>query len=314
MAAPQASNDTFLPRAVVRRSAAIAERYRAREAALNPDPNAQPAPDAAPGADGSPPAEPQHVTPPPDTDPRENDPNYWKQRFRVTEGILARERVDSRARFDELNQRITELQEKTLGTKQAGTDPTEIDLSQFYTPEEIETYGEEQCRVMAKTSIAAARKMVEPIKEERERSKQQDAADVKSRFKSTLTELRPTWEDDDKQPAWKQWLAEEDANGVVRQQLLDIHVGSGNAKAIAKMFTLWEKETARPVPPITPNGGGASHGSEPPAPTQGDVKALTAPSKEEIKDYYKRSALGKVKDSERVAFDARLRLRHPDRQ
>ena len=315
MAAPQASSDTFLPRAVVRRSAAIAERYRAREAELNPDPNAPPA--AAPGEEGVPPAEHQHVVPPEGIDPRETDPNYWKQRFKVTEGILARERADSRSRFDELSQRITELQEKTLTTNSDTSTAAEIDLTRFYTPEQIEAYGEDQCRVMAKTALDAARltaqEMIAPIKEERERSKQQDAVDAKTKFTDKLTELRATWQEDDKNPSWKQWLSEEDPNGVERQSLLDIHIQRGNAAAIAKMFTLWERETARPVPPITPNGGGASHGSDPPVPTSGDVKALTPPSKEEVKAFYTRSALGKVKDDERVAFEARLRLRHPDR-
>ena len=42
-------------------------------------------------------------------------------------------------------------------------------------------------------------------------------------------------------------------------------------------------------------------------------QGLAAPTGDEVKDFYKRSALGKVKDSERVEFEARLKLRTPRR-
>lgn len=321
MPASQASNETQLPRAVLRRSAAIAARY------APPEPEAQPAPEAAaapaptapaPAAEGGTTALP---TPPVEGDPRANDPNYWQQRFRVTEGLLARERTDNQTRLATLNQRITELQEDLASRTAAATPPAEIDLSKFYTPEQIEAYGEEQCRVMAQTAMDAARTTaqsmidaaVKPLREEREREREDAATAVKRKFTDRLIELKPDYMTIDQDPRWIAWLAEVDENDVQRQALLDIHVRSGNADAVAKMFKAWERQAARPVPPVTPNGTGASHTTDAAPASAAAVEALTPPTAAEKKSFFTRSALGKVKDDERVAFEARLKLAHPSR-
>lgn len=321
MPASQAQNETQLPRAVLRRSAAIAARY------APPEPEAQPAPGVAPvpappapapaSEGGTTAASPS----PPESDPRESDPNYWKQRFKVTEGILARERTDAQTRFGTLNQRITELQEKLASRAPAATPPAEIDLSKFYTPEQIETYGEEQCRVMAQTAMDAARttaqglieEAVKPLREAREREREDAVAQAKRKFTDRLVELKPDYATIDQDPRWQAWLAEYDENEVQRQTLLDIHVGNGNADAVAKMFKAWEKQVARPMPPVTPNGTGAVHTTEAPPASPAAAEALTPPTAAEKKSFFTRSALGKVKDDERVAFEARLRLAHPSR-
>lgn len=324
MPASQASNETRLPRAVLRRSAAITARYAALAESenLNPAPDAAPAvPPAPPAANDAPTADPPHVAPA-DGDPRENDPNYWKQRFKVTEGILARERDDRRNQFNTLNQRITDLQGQVLAPKSAAP-AAEINLADFYTPEQIEAYGEEQCRVMAQTAMKAATAtaktqidaVVQPIKEERERTVADQAAEKQRLFEDELIKLFPTWRTADKEPLWYAWLDEEDENGVKRQAILDIHVGNRNAAAIAKMFKACEKQNARPAPPITPNGGGAVPSTDTPPATPGAVAALTAPTNAEVKAWYTRLAIGKVKvtDEERIAFEARMKLRHPGR-
>lgn len=218
MPASQALNETRLPRAVVNRSAAIAARYATSESELPPPEGAAP---AAP--EGGTPAEPAHVA---ELDPRESDPNYWKQRFKVTEGILARERTERRTQFEALNQRITELQEQALTQKPPPT-AAEIDLTRFFTPEQIETYGEEQCQVMAQTAMGAAHSTAQelidaamrPIREERAREKEDAAAQAKQKFVDRLTELKPDYATIDVDPAWQAWLAEEDENGVQRQAL-----------------------------------------------------------------------------------------------
>lgn len=321
MPASQAQNETQLPRAVLRRSAAIAARY------APPEPEAQSASEVAPvPAPPAPAPAPEGGTTaaspsPPESDPRESDPNYWKHRFKVTEGILARERTDAQTRFGTLNQRITELQEQLASRAPAVTPPAEIDLSKFYTPEQIDTYGEEQCRVMAQTAMDAARttaqglieEAVKPLREAREREREDAVAQAKRKFTDRLVELKPDYATIDQDPRWQAWLAEYDENEVQRQTLLDIHVGNGNADAVAKMFKAWEKQVARPVPPVAPNGTGAVHTTEAPPASPAAVEALTPPTAAEKKSFFTRSALGKVKDDERVAFEARLRLAHPSR-
>ena len=100
-----ASNETQLPRAVLRRSAAINDRLQARNA-RQPDlatPEVPKAPEAAVAADATPPGNPAPAPTPatpsntPPADPRENDPVYWRHRYKTLEGVLRVERADRKA-------------------------------------------------------------------------------------------------------------------------------------------------------------------------------------------------------------------------
>jgi hypothetical protein len=303
----------------VRQSAAIAARYTPASAESATSPPADPAAPATPPAG----AAATSVAPPASApaDPRENDPNYWRQRFNVTSGILAKERGERQSERGELNRRITDLQTQTASPK--AVPDAAIDLSKFYTPEQIEQYGEEQCRVMAKTAMDAAHSTaqalidaaVRPLKEEREREVADAKQAKKDAFYTKLGELHPSYAEDDVDPRWADehtgWLAQEDENGVVRQQLLNIHLANLDATKVAKMFRQWKASiTAAPsVPPVAPSGSGAAPVDGAPPANLG-TGAAGAPSDADVKDFYKRAALGKVKDDERVAFDARMKLRN----
>ena len=323
----QESNTTKLPRAVLRRSAAINARYAPKppESEIPPAADAAPAPE--PAADPAPVVEPPAT--PPAVDPRENDPTYWKQRFTVTSGILAHERNEYTTAVGNLNRRLTEAQEK-LRLSQAQTPAPKVDIAKFFTDEQIEKYGAEQCETMAAAAMAAAHETaqglvdaaVKPLKEDREQRIEQEATRKRREFDDKLSEQVPNWRTLDVDPRWREWLSEDDEHGVQRQSILDIHIGNGNAVQVGRMFKAWEKTVAppaTPVPPapplpkptITPNGSGASAGDAPPV--NSNAAAKGAPSGAEVKDYYKRSALGKVKAEERIEFEARLALRHPPR-
>ena len=82
MQASPAKNETRLPRAVLKRSAAIEERIKARSEPETPDP-ALPTP-----ASSADPANPnRRKTPAPPADPRRTAPACWKQRFDATAGV-----------------------------------------------------------------------------------------------------------------------------------------------------------------------------------------------------------------------------------
>ena len=103
MSASQASTETRIPRQVQARVAASVARYTPAEpdqsSAAPADPAATPAAPAAPSAE-------VHL------DPRHSDPAYWKARFDVTSGMLAKERADHRITRDEKDRQIAELQDK----------------------------------------------------------------------------------------------------------------------------------------------------------------------------------------------------------
>lgn len=313
--ASQALNETRLPRAVLRRSAAIQARLDAQKAeseAPVADPNAPPAP---PSAEAAPPVA---TTPPaPAQDPRENDPAYWKQRFNVTAGVLRVEREERAAEAADFNRRIAELEDQIRNLQAAAPSAPNaaVDATTILTQEQIETLGTEEAQAVVDAALRVARETaqkaieaeVKPLRDARAR----DAADAQrardNAFLEKLYELAPDL--DDKDENWLAWLAQEDeATGLQRQAILTQHVAKRDAVKAAKMHAQWKASIAAPAPPappVSPSGSGAAPaGLDPRQPTM-----LKAPTQAEIKEFYKRASLGKVTDAQRVEFEARLKLR-----
>lgn len=313
-------SDVRLPRAVRER----AERIRAMtEPRDTPpaDPTNPPADPAAPivAASPSPAIEPpaQPPAPPaPAADPRHSDPAYWQQRFNVTQGMLDKERRDRLADQDRFDEQLRELREqmRTLERQQPAS-PSTIDITAYFTPEQIEQYGEEQCRTLAAVAARTAREQVQaaiqaemqPIRESQANAAERDKRARQQAFVTDLAARVPDYAEVDASDGWKLWLAEDDpASGVQRQELLNRHVASGNAARVAAMFDAYKATLAVPAaPPVVP-GNRAGPPAAPPVP---QAAARGYPSKDEIKDFYKRAALGKVKEQERADFEARLQLR-----
>ena len=304
MTASQAMNETRLPRAIEQMNERLREKYETKPA---------PAETATPAAGAAPAAVEQ-----PQTDPRESDVGYWKQRFKVTEGVLRAEREKSQTAIGALRQQISELQEQIRSLQAAKPSDEKIDITAYFTPDQIEQFGEEHCQAMAEAAHRASKKQVQealeaelkPLKERRKAEEEDAASDRQRKFYDALAAEVPDYLDIDQTDGWREWLAQEDpATGMVRQDILNAHAGALNAAKVAQMFKKYLKDSKpkAPEPPIAPHGtatnaGGSSNDS--PAPAQG------APSRAEIKDYYRRAALGKVSDAERASFEARLRLVH----
>src|SRR5665213_9292 len=303
------SPETRVPRQVAERAARALERYKPVET--------DPLIPAAPADPASPPAAAAATTVDSQVDPRHADPAYWKARFDVTSGLLSKERTDRSAERLELNRQNAALQEKLRQAPTASA-PAEINLSKFFTPQQIETYGEEQCRVMAQTAttaaIASAQELitaeVRPLKEQNERREAEQKADAQARFEDTLTAAWPLWRAEDLDQKWRDWLAEEGDDGAVRQQVLNIHIANRDVPKIMRIRKVYEKLQTPPVPvpTLAPSGSGAAPTIDAEPPTRDDVSALSYPPPAEIKEFYRRSALGKVKDDERIKFEARLKL------
>lgn len=315
MQATPASNETRLPRQVLKRSAAIAERIQARESEAVPA--AEATPPAQPSEAAATPAAPQPAAPAaPAPDPRENDPAYWRQRFKATEGVLRVERDERVAEVRSLKQQVAELQDQVRNL-QASAPPAAIDLGQFLSPEQIETLGEEEAGAVVKAALnvaqAEVRKVVEaeikPLREQRANDEANAAKSVRARFEEGLTELVPNYAEVDATDGWRQWLAQEvDIEGmgaVQRQVLLDQNVSAGDVKKTAAMFQAYLKTLTPPAPPVAPRGTGAVPSGEEPTPAMAGLRGLTSA---EIKEFFKRAAMGKVTEQERVTFEARRKL------
>src|SRR4051812_4018568 len=142
--ASDAPNGNPVPRAVLRIKANTDERvaqFKARQTAQTGEPPPAPEPVAAatPPADPVPPA-PGPTDPP--EDPRHSDPQYWKGRFSVADGLMRKNgrelvqlREQSRQREAELQAQIDELR--------ASAPSAPVDISRYFTAEQIERFGED---------------------------------------------------------------------------------------------------------------------------------------------------------------------------
>lgn len=317
MQASTATNETRLPRAVLKMSQALNDKYAVET--KTPDPA-----ETVPPTEGQPPpgehaATPADPKPQPPADPRENDPEYWKQRFKVTAGVLNAERNDRKAQVLEFNQRMTELQEQ-IAQLQARPSNEPTDLGKYFTPEQVEELGEEECHTRVamiekavKDQLAAViEREVKPLRDQREMQQAHDVQDRKAAFLDKLAELVPEYTDIDTDQDFLDWLKQVNDDGIVRGEVLDKHVVAFNAPMVAKVFRDFMKTRAPAAqPPVTPHGSGAG-GSNAPAQTSSHLRP---PTDAEVKDYFKRAATkrrgqpGYVTDQERAEFEARLKLR-----
>jgi hypothetical protein len=321
MQALPVSNGTQLPRAVIRGSARVAQLEAERKARAEEAAPAPAATDVTPsaGTESQPAAQPAPEPPSTPPNPRDADPVYWQQRFHTVQGLLdsvKRDRAAERAKWnlerDQLQARILELEQVSAAQPEA------IDISAFFTPEQIEKYGEEQCQVMATAAVHAAKTSVQatveaqlkPLREQAKRTQEQRTEELMDAFLERLTALVPDYASFDERDDWKAWLADDDEmSGEQRQSILHRHIQRFDEMKTAAMFEAFRKTLqAPPSPPVTASKTGEGSTPTPPAPPTG---GSGAPTQAEIKDFYKRAKLGKLKDGERVAFEARLRLLPP---
>lgn len=329
------STTVRLPRQVLQRS----ERIRAMQEAASAGTPADtaPTPEAAspaapidePAAPTPTPAEPQGngATALPVGDPRENDPAYWKQRANVTFGMLRQAREESSQIIAELRGQVRELREQ-LQTKES-TQPQAapaIDVASMFTEEQRQQYGDEQLAAIVGPILAKVRQEAQeavqaatkPLKEEREEQRQTEAQRKWQAFADQLVALVPDALEIDKTPEWLDWLElTDEATGYTHRQMLKAHEGRFDAPKVARLFQKYKAETGAapaapaatpappaPRPPVSPGTRSAYAGSDlpPPAPT------LAPLSKAEMREGFKRAALGKMTAEERKVFDARVAL------
>lgn len=304
-----AANETKLPRALIRKNAELKLKYGGPVSETEPETleavEALPAETVVTTAEPTPTPE---AAPP--ADQREADPEYWKHRFSVTNGILRKEREDRKAQVAELTQRMNELMVELQATRDSAPSGP-VDLGEYFTPEQIEEIGEPAALAMATTIkqqirnevTKAIKTQVEPLRTAKETEVADRQRDRTQAFTDRLAELVPHYAEIDESDEWKAWLMEENADGIERQEVLNKHIAVLNADRVAGMFKTYLASKARPAPPITPNGTGAT-----PTAVIAKQTPMSRPTPAEIKDFYKRAKLNKVTAQERARFDERMAL------
>ncbi len=247
---------------------------------------------------------------------KENDPAYWRHRASAINGFWKADKTRFLGQIDTLKKQVSDQALKIAQLEAAKPVTTEdIDLTAYFSPEQIEELGEAQCKAVAETARkmatqtvqAQVKALVEPLQQERadEAKRAQEAREAE--FFAALTELFPNWQAVDADDRWKAWLRQMDsATGFERQDLLERAMSRGDAPRVAGMLnqfmdTLGQATPVPPEPPVVPAGSAAGVGGGSPA-----TAVTSYPTRAEIKAFYTRAAQNKVTAEERRQFDARV--------
>lgn len=281
---------TRLPKAVQE----AAERAQAIHAQLYGNPEAQAeAPEETPQEPEQPVAAPEPEQPPPTSDaPREEDPNYWKQRLSVVQGQhradvsrLSAENRELKTDLDRLKQDIERIQQA------AQQEP-------LVKPEEIAEYGEPLVDLMrraAKQELAPVMSKVQEMETKDKKLEEQLVRDRTTRFYSALDQAVPDWEDVNQDPAFLSWLDEiDDISGERRLDILQHAERSlDNQRALA-IFTAFKRQSA----PKAATRSNALESQVVPSGVRSEAPAVPMKkiwSRSEIKHFYDTAALDAAK-------------------
>lgn len=200
--------------------------------------------------------------PQPAADSRENDPNYWRHRHQTTEGILRAEKEKAKQLAEEaaaLRAEADRLRKEALDkTRKADAESRvrsleQIDLSEFFTPAEIEEYGEKHLRTVLKGNVKAAMKTMDPslqaemeqMRAEVESVRTIAAQSREQAFWNRLDSSAKDWRAKQANPDFLSWLAEVDpVSGRTRDSYVKDAQAALDAERVAAIFNAFSTASA----------------------------------------------------------------------
>lgn len=248
---------------------------------------AEPEPVAEPVAAAEPESQPAQ---PASADPRENDPNYWKHRHLTTEGILKAERQKAeqmkaeaaalRAEADRLRKEALD-RAKAVSAESRERALDQIALTDFFTAQQIEEYGEQHLRTVMQGAVKASMKAgraeldaeLERVRGEVDSIRNIAAQSRDDAFWTTVNTDVPDWQAINASPDFQQWLADIDpVSGRTRDSYIKEAQAALDAKRVVAIFKSFKPQppaaaSAVPQRPSAPPVGKTAEATLPP-PTQ----------------------------------------------
>jgi len=278
-------------------------------------PNPQSVPDKTPDTN-APAAAPvvQAEEPKPDKDAK-----YWEHRFKTAEGIFNAERTKLKTQIGELQGQMQELRNALRDTQRQI--PQEVDLSKHFSKEEIEAYGPDLLKAVAKTATTTAKEIaerenqeelsrhIEPLKKELDAAQAQLRAKTEKMFWDNLTVRVPNWTQINDDPKFHSWLEKKDPlTGFMRQDLLTNAQTALDDERVVALFAAFLKDSPAPAPVVNPQVV-----PEPVGTTQtvagGNNPSAPFLRRSEIKKFYSDKAIGKYRKAPQAAAEMEKRIR-----
>lgn len=276
---------------------------------------APPAEDPAPPVAPDPEPPPAQEPPPPPAPPPAEDPS-WQQRYQTLQGIHRADVDRLNGQVATLQSTITELTAKVeAATKPPAPEPAPA--AKLVTDSDLEAFGPDLVDLIRRATaeaVAPVQEKLDAAQAELARTKGtvEDVATTQTKSNKTalldeLTKAVPDWQDVNVNPAFLQWLGQNDPlSGLQRQTLLDSALAQFDAARVATLFNTW-KSTQTPAPPApapapTPDTlaaqvqPGSSRGQIPPQPA-----AVKQWSPQAIEAHYHALARGDFKGREAEA-------------
>ena len=203
----------------------------------------------------------------PEVKSKEEDPKYWEHRFKTSQGMFEAEKTRLKSEIDNLRTkqggfetRFRELEDKLRAAERQA--PKEIDLKKYLTEEQIDTYGPEVLKSVAKIASNAAEETLErrlkeeidrhvrPVQEELNTVKSGRDEERESRFWDNIDAKIPDWVIINDKPEFRQWLDQRDPfSGFRRQDLLTQAQKVFDSERIVAMFEAFKQSSPAPKTP-----------------------------------------------------------------
>jgi len=183
---------------------------------------------------------------------REDDADYWKQRFNTVQGMLNAQSAQFTEQLRAANERIQALASDLEKQKETRTAPQVDD-------KDAETFGEDLTEAIDRR----AKRMAESLVAEQTQSllnhiqqletklgsvNQQVEVSTQDRFYSHLEQLAPTYRETNQDQGFLTWLGEIDpVYGEPRQAALDAAAQKLDAERVAQIFKAYESLTGKQV-------------------------------------------------------------------
>jgi len=202
------------------------------------------------------------------------DGEYLRSRLSTVEGMLRseserrrREQETARLREAQLQQRLAELQRGHEAAAVAAMGAEE--LKRYVTPQQLQEFGEDHCRLIVAAVKAAAGELTRSavqgeVAQMRAELAQQRKAMERSQeaaFWSEVNARLPQWRQTNAEPGFLRWLGERDAlAGRTRQEVLNEARAALDADRVVAIFNAWPQNQARAAGPrdatrrVMPNG------------------------------------------------------------
>lgn len=253
---------------------------------------------------------------------------YWEHRFKTSQGMFEAEKTrlrtensDLKSKLGGLEARMKEMERSIKAAEQAS--PTKIDLKEYLSDEQIESYGPDVLQSILKIAENAAKKTSErsaderiereltPLKEKVEAVEKEARDRQLDNFIEMLDVRVPKWPVINNDVKFHEWLSQKDTfSGFSRQELLTHAEKALDHERVIAIFEAYLQSSPAPKNINVET----QHRVVPDPVGQTQIVTQTTPdapriSRAEINKYYRDKALGRYKSRPQEAAKIEEKIR-----